>query len=692
MSDIDGVPQWSHLSLPCQSRGVLPRPQGHFALPSLARPRALVMAVLIMALVAGLGLVAPTSASADKGGEDTWTPSNWTGPVAGPPVPGMGLPAAAIPGIAQQLPEGYDVKPTYEGQQQCTPEAKAGTQKLADLIKATYGADQTVWIPRACDVGGQSEHKEGRAIDWMTTVRNQQQRANAEAFLAWLLGPDQFGNPYGNAMRLGVMYIGWNDRIWRGYDIKRGWTELKGCFATPQEGMDTTCHRNHIHISLTWDGASGRTSFWDGTAMDAPYCGRARSSATQPGTGRAADPVAMAPVRVLSTRDGLGVEARCRLQQDTFSGESHRVFPKVVGVGGVPAEGVAAVQVAVSALESNAPSTVRIWSPGEGKSDTVVKVGMNQSASGTAIVPVSSEGTIALAVTAGAADIAVDVTGYYPAGDTENRTKATPGGSVNPAEFAPAPAPPPAPTPEPPPAPAAPEPDSFIAIGAEVGYESSGQGPLQPAEARTVPLAGIPPEATSALVLVTTRESTKKGVMTLSRPGDPTGAAAFAFPKRGVRTGVMVVPVGGGQVSLAGAEKAAVQVRLEVLGYAVNSSPIDIQSVPVIAVARKKLAAGEALVAPVVGVGAMPKKKKRVSAVVLKVTARTAGPDAGSVKAYALDGAAPATRSAPVVPGQPFTSLVVAQVGTDGKIVLAPTVQAKVDAQLVAFIKRPKAK
>ena len=25
------------------------------------------------------------------------------------------------------------------------------------------------------------------------------------------------GNPYGNAMRLGVMYIGWNDRIWRGY-------------------------------------------------------------------------------------------------------------------------------------------------------------------------------------------------------------------------------------------------------------------------------------------------------------------------------------------------------------------------------------------------------------------------------------------------------------------------------------------
>ena len=114
------------------------------------------------------------------------------------------------------LPEGYDVSPTYEGQAQCDPAAKVGTQRLADLIKATYGSTQTVWIPRACDVGGQSEHKEGRALDWMTSVRDPQQRANAETFLAWLLGPDQFGTPYGNAMRLGVMYIGWNDRIWRG--------------------------------------------------------------------------------------------------------------------------------------------------------------------------------------------------------------------------------------------------------------------------------------------------------------------------------------------------------------------------------------------------------------------------------------------------------------------------------------------
>jgi hypothetical protein len=123
-----------------------------------------------MALVL-VGLVQPAGAfGAD--GPDVWTPSTWTGAAAGPPVPGVGLPPAPVPTIAAQLPQGvYDVSPTYEGQAQCDPAAKPGTQALADLIKATYGQNQTVWIPRACDIGAQSEHKEGRAVDWMTSGR-----------------------------------------------------------------------------------------------------------------------------------------------------------------------------------------------------------------------------------------------------------------------------------------------------------------------------------------------------------------------------------------------------------------------------------------------------------------------------------------------------------------------------------------
>ena len=61
-----------------------------------------------------------------------------------------------------------------------------------------------------------------------------------------------------------------------------------------------------MHISLTWDGASGRTSFWDGTPL-APFCESPRSFAAVAAGGRAQDPTVIPPVRVLSTRDGVGL-------------------------------------------------------------------------------------------------------------------------------------------------------------------------------------------------------------------------------------------------------------------------------------------------------------------------------------------------------------------------------------------------
>ena len=669
---------------------MLPRPSGHPALPASPRSnggrRLLLVGIALIALVVGV-ILTPSSAGA-KVGNDVWTPSTWTGEVAGPPVPGTGLPPAAVPVIQQALPEGYDVAPTYEGQGQCEPAPKPGTQKLADLIKATYGQDQTVWISRACDVGGQSEHKEGRALDWMTSVRDAQQRANAETFLAWLLGPDQFGVPYGNAMRLGVMYIGWNDRIWRGYDIKRGWTELKGCFATPTTGMDTTCHRNHIHISLTWDGASARTSFWDGTPMDAPYCAAQRTSATTVGGGRAADLVAIAPMRVLNTRNATGIPVRCRLQQDRWSGDSHRLYAKVTGLGGVPESGVAAVAVQVTALGSNSQANVRIWSPGQSKSQVVAKVPMNMDAVGTAIVPVSTQGTIALATSSGATDIALDVVGWYPPGDVPNDTQAIPGAASSMSGEGGA-APPAAPAPSAPGPPPDDLVDEFIAIGAEVGYESSSQGPLQPGEERMINLAGVPGGATAALVLVTTREATKRGKLSIGLTADVASAPTFKFPKKGVRSAVMVVPVANTQLRLATSTKASVQVRVEVLGYAINGKPIKVRGLSARQISKVKMDAGATMpLGPLTGFDGLPKKAKKITGVILQVWAKTKGPDPGTVKAYPLDGAAPGTRSAPVVPGKPYTSLIVAELGTDGKIVMSPSVQARIKVTLVGYIHR----
>ncbi len=222
-------------------------------LPRIRTARAVTggaVGIVALGLLAG-GLAAPVSAS--RPGE--WTPSDWTGFAPGAPVPDPSL-SAAMP--APLAPQAF-LPISYEGQSVCDPTPKPGAVAMAETIKAVYGADQVIGIPRGCDIGGRSEHKEGRAVDWMVDIRVPAERAMAEAYLNWLLGPDQAGRMHGHAFQLGVMYIGWNDRMWRGYRPEAGWTELKGCFSKSEEKYDNYCHRNHIHISLTLAGAAGST-------------------------------------------------------------------------------------------------------------------------------------------------------------------------------------------------------------------------------------------------------------------------------------------------------------------------------------------------------------------------------------------------------------------------------------------------
>ena len=664
---------------------VLPHSTGRIALPSL---RALLRGGCILLCASALILQA-SPATADGSG---WQSTNWTGVLAGAPVPGVGLPAAPVPaGAPVALPAEYDIKPEYEGQSQCDPVAKPGTQRLADLIKATYGQDEVVWIPRDCGEGGQSEHKEGRAIDWMVNVRVAEDRAEAETFLNWLMGPDQFGVEYGNAIRLGVMYIGWNDRIWRGYDIGKGWTELKGCFAKPDKGSDNTCHRNHIHISLTWDGASGRSSFWDGTPMNAPYCARDKSSTAGAPATRVGGVVAVGQVRVVDTRNVIGVKERCRLQQDRWNGDSKRIFAKVTGVGGVPADGVASVLIRVSVLGAKAPTTLRAWAPGAGSSVPVVKAPINSDAYGDAIIPVAANGTIAIATTAGATDVTVDVLGYYPIGsEVENKAEVVSDTLIAPmTEFGPLSAPVPAPVaPTVPavPAPgAAPEEGEFIGIGAELGYESISQGAIQPGETRTVTLAGLPVGATSALVTVTTSESTKKGKLRIGQIGEKVNAATVKVRKAITRTAILVVPVVGGTVQLSASKKPSVQVKVEVLGYQTSAVPLKARGMSSKKLTTDKFDGTEVKLVKATGIGDVPKKQKKVAAVILRVTTRGKGTD-GRLAAYAVGGVDYGSRSATVTAKGKTTSIVVAEVGEKGLVALASNVPARAWISVIGFI------
>jgi hypothetical protein len=151
----------------------------------------------------------------------------------------------------------------------------------------------------------------------------------------------------------------------------------------------------------------------------------------------------------------------------------------------------------------------------------------------------------------------------------------------------------------------------------------------------------------------------------------------------------MVVPMAAGQVTFITSKKAAVQLRVEVLGYALNAKPIKVRSAPATRIAKAKLDATAPLViGPVTGLAGLARKGRKVSGVILRVQSKGLGADAGSLKVYGLDGTAPGTRSASIVPGKRYTSLVVAEVGTDGKLVLAASVPAKVRVSIVGWVHR----
>ncbi len=153
---------------------------------------------------------------------------------------------------ARSFSSPIDPLASYDPQSTCDPTAKAGVKAFRDLILATYPCTGDFGIERACNVGGTSEHKEGRAWDWKVAVGNQA----ADDLLAWLLAPDAQGNTYAMVRRLGVMYIVWNKKIWGAYRPQDGWRAYSG-----------NPHTDHVHFSFSWAGANKTTSYWGGQTL-----------------------------------------------------------------------------------------------------------------------------------------------------------------------------------------------------------------------------------------------------------------------------------------------------------------------------------------------------------------------------------------------------------------------------------------
>ncbi len=188
--------------------------------------------------------------------------------------------AAAVPATPSGLPTAVDGVPQYVGAAICSPTVKPGTAALMRLLLGAYPSSRALGIVRACGVGGKSEHKEGRALDWGNRAWVGSEAANVASFSRWALATDAHGNRNAMARRLGIMYMIWDDRIWEASNASAGWqpylhsacSSLAGCPASLR-------HRDHLHISLTWDGAMGRTSFWSGqVATNGSGAGSVRGS------------------------------------------------------------------------------------------------------------------------------------------------------------------------------------------------------------------------------------------------------------------------------------------------------------------------------------------------------------------------------------------------------------------------------
>jgi hypothetical protein len=495
--------------------------------------------------------------------------------------------ASAVTPTPRTLSPVLDAPPSYEGQVLCTPAPKPGTRKLAALLLATYGK-ASVGISRACSIGGTSEHKEGRALDWMVSWKVPAQRAKAQAFLAWLLAPDADGNPAAMARRLGVMYLGWDNQFWAGYDIASGWTDLKGCTTDPAKkaaGYDTYCHRNHVHISLSWDGAAGLTSYWSGIPVPQPC--QAPWSSPHTLAGPSTDLVAISPVRVLDTRAGTGLDAPCRLSAgESWDPTHHDVVVPVTGVGGaagVPAEGVAAVAVRVTVSRPSAPVPTVVVRSTASSPPIRLTTSVSTGAYGTTtIVPVASDGTIRLGIDRGGADVTVDVVGWAPLPVVAPDPTPTPDPSLTPdPSVTPTPDPSASPsvTPDPTASPSvspSPTPTTYVDPGGLVHVTRTTlvyrpAAPLAPGETRTVSLAGIGPVPSTGLAGLqltltagASRTSDSVGILT------PSGRSYLGMLRTSTtvaRSTQALVPTTTGTVVLRNAGTTAVPVRLEVTGW-----------------------------------------------------------------------------------------------------------------------------
>ncbi|MFF2570340.1 hypothetical protein, partial [Streptomyces sp. NPDC058084] len=252
------------------------------------------------------------------------------------------------------------------------------------------------------------------------------------------------------------------------------------------------------------------------------------------GTGATYEPVT--PTRLMDTRSGLGVR-----KGKVGPGPNGRVAVQVTGRGGVPATGVSAVVLNVTATAPTSGSFVSVAPYGAGDSSASnLNFTAGQTVPNLVVVPVGAYGKVAFYNHLGSVDLLADVAGYFTAGPS--------GSAYHPMT-----------------------PTRLMDTRSGTGVAQAKVGAGQTVTLQVAGRAGIPDTGVTAVVLnVTAVAPTAGGFVSVFPAGTVrTSASNLNFTAGTTIPNLVVVPVVNGKVSFYN-HAGSVDLLADVAGYYVS--------------------------------------------------------------------------------------------------------------------------
>ncbi len=394
--------------------------------------------------------------------------------------------------------------------------------------------------------------------------------------------------------------------------IKVGWNAKVG---------STPARPGPYDLRIDSSSGLGPARPWSGTyTITPPAPAAAPTGSASTGDGSY---VPVTPARVLDTRSGSVLPL----------GPGGRVDLPVLGRGGVPATGVAAVVLSLSSLCPSSSADLVVWPTGTTRPATSnLDLPARGQRAVTVVVPVGAGGAVSIGGSAGVSNLVADVVGYT----------ATSGAS------------------------------HFLPVTTAMVYDSrSTVGRLAGGGSVSVPLptlGGVPAAQVSAVVAQVT---------VLGPSGDgylwtPRGSATSSVVnyRRSVNdVALAVLPVTGGRIAPIGNSGASVYLRVDVVGVWTSDARATqlLTAVPATRVARIPLTAGHPRNVRVTG--GSTGVPADASAVLVSLTAAEGG-TATAFTAYPAGSAHPPRGDLRVGVADPHSNLALVPVGSGGAITM----------------------